>query len=375
MSDWEEFESYENDDSDWVDENESGGIDIGMDTSPAELKQGKVETDKKGQNVALLAFQHTGKSLNASMYGFLNTKYFDKIGVKEKYPKTYEMIKTGVIPEVEELHVLDLDGSFEKLSHKGIFGRLVEPLYRDGVIKRTEIKIPKVKVDSVNKIARQVSKKAIDTTKAKIENTIHAWTRDDHEGCCMIIDSMSSYDELLNDKFRLLYEDVLAEEDQDHVGGSLKGVKQSYWKIRNGWWTETLRDKRGYSGFQIDTYKLEPKQHQWLEKEIDAAKKSKHADPDDILPFKIIWAPRTEYDLDMIHLIRTNVHEEWWMETLSRFEGNKRESGFSLKNIKSIYFTPNKREVAYELMEALAPSLLGEVEDEEGNLMTNEDLW
>lgn len=368
MGDFDGFDSFEEDD--W-EEGEDGEV---MDVKAVKGRTADGEAKRKGDNVALLAFTKGGKSMTAALYGYLNTDYFDKFNVKENFPKVYQLIKEGYVPEIEKIDVLDLDGSFDQLGHKGAFWTLTKHLWRDGRIDLTEnLEIPKVDVDSVSQVARNVAKKKIDEAKLRIENTISQRVKDNPETTCLVIDSMSSYDELLNDKFRLLYEDVLAEKDKRHIGGSLDGVKQSYWKIRNGWWVETLRDKRKYPGWQIDTYKLEDKQYTWLQKEIDAAKKHPQKTADDVLPFNIIWAPRTTYDLDFVHLLRGQ-GDDLWMETMNRYEKSESEAEFSLKDLQRINYTKNRRSAVYEILEQLAPSIMGEIE-EDGELLEDDDLW
>lgn len=361
-----DFDDFEEDD--WEEE------DVNT-IEPAKRKQGEVESDKKGQNVALLAFTEGGKSLTESLYGYLNSDFFDVIpDCRERFPKTVQMLKDGTLPQVEKLDILDLDGSYEKLSHKGIFGRLSKPLYEKGMIYITDdLEIPKVDVSTVKQSALLVAKKKIDEAKLKIEATISDRVKHNEETTLLAIDSMSSYDELLNDKFRILYEEVLADKKKKHVGSSLDGIKQSYWKIRNGWWVETLRNKRKYPGWQIDTYKLEEKQYTWLSKEIDGAKKHPQKTEEDVLPFKIVWAPRTTYDLDLVHLLRSD-GRQYWMETMNRYKKNKAEAEFSLRDLDRIYYTPNRRSAVYEVLEELAPWILGEVE-EGGELLEDDELW
>jgi hypothetical protein len=310
-----------------------------------------------GYNVALPAFEWKGKSLLATLIGFLNTEYFDMFDVQENYPNVYRLIKEGYIPEVEEIRVLDLDASYENLSHSGIFYDLVKPLYKDEKIKRKTIKVKRRQQRLINNDIREVALLDIDKTKAQIENYITMATRDYGPEVAFLIDSMSSYDELLNDKFRILYENVIAEEDKRALGSSLKGIKQSFWTIRNGWWLETLRDKRSYKGWQIDTYKISPKSDIWLEKEIETAKKS-GKDVDDIVDYTIQWAPRTEFELDFIMQIN-NDGDNYWVDVRNRFQGNTQ--GVTDR----CYYTKEKRRAWFEILDKLAPYLMSEKEDKE----------
>ena len=145
--DWEK--DFVGNDSDWeehVNADEQGKREI----EKAVYEEDDGEQSFSGLNVAFTAYEHKGKTLMATLLGFLNTEYFDTLNVKEKFPKTYQMIKEGVVPEVEKIQVLDLDCSYKKLSHLGIFGKLVKPLYIAKKIKRTTIKIPKRKIDFLN---------------------------------------------------------------------------------------------------------------------------------------------------------------------------------------------------------------------------------
>jgi hypothetical protein len=321
-----------------------------------------------GMNIAFVAKEMKGKTLLATLCGYLNTEYFDKFNVKEEFPKVYQIIKTGLLPEVERIQVLDLDNSYKKLSKLGIFGRLVKPLYNEHKIQRKTIKIPKRKVDIANPYAMELAGIDIDRTKKRIENAITENVTDNGSEVMFLIDSMSSYDELLNDKFRIIYESVLAKEDEKKFGSSLKGINQSYWKIRNGWWIETLRDKRSYKGWQIDTYKMSTKPDMWLEKEIDSAIK-KGKDPKKVLEYSIQWAPKTEFDLDMVFNIE-NDGEQYWAELKHRFQGN-----VPVEMRERCYYPKNSRRAFYSVLEKVAPYILGEVEKEDGSLATDEDLW
>ncbi|MHA1408766.1 MAG: hypothetical protein ACTSQY_00360 [Candidatus Odinarchaeia archaeon] len=313
-----------------------------------------------GYNIAIPGYEWKGKTLLATLFGFLNSKYFDKMGIKEKFPKSYEMIHSGLVPEVEEIQVLDLDASYRTLSHSGIFYKLVKPLYDENKIKRKTIKIPKRQQNFLNNEIREVALMDIDKTKIRIENEITIATRDNGPEVLFIIDSMSSYDELLNDKFRILFENVIAAEEERGLATSLKGIRQNYWMIRNAWWIETLRDKRNYRGWQIDTYKITPKSDLWLEKEA----KTKNKSIEELENYTIHWAPKTKYEMDFILMV-DNDKEHYWCNVESRFEGN-------IPQNKRVYYTPNRRYAAFEILEELAPAIMGEVDGKE---LTQEELW
>lgn len=325
------------------------------------VKRQEWETDSSeksgsGFNIALPAYEWKGKSLFATLFGYLNHDFFDKLDIKEKFPECYDMFHTGLLPEVELIQVLDLDASYKHLSHTGIFGKLVKTLYDKKRIQRKTIKIPKRQQKIVNRDIREISTLDIDKTKMQIENEITIATRDNGSEIMLLIDSMSSYDELLNDKFRILYENVIADSDKRNLGSSLKGIKQSFWTIRNGWWLETLRDKRTYEGFQIDTYKISKKSDIWLEKEISTAEKT-GKDINKIVDYIIQWAPRTEFELDLIMYI-DNDKESYWVDVQNRLQGN-----VPVEDRDKIYYTPNKVYAVFEVFEKLAPYIKGDVDE------------
>ena len=325
-----------------------------------EWEEDSSETSGNGFNIALPAYEWKGKSLYATLFGYFNSIFFDRMNVKEKFPECYDMFHSGLLPEVEKIQVLDLDASYKRLSHKGVFGTLAKPLYDLKMIKRKTIKIPKRQQKMVNSDVREIATIDIDKTKMEIENEITIATRDNGPEIMLLIDSMSSYDELLNDKFRILYEGVIADSDKRNMGSSLKGIKQSYWTIRNGWWLGTLRDKRTYEGFQIDTYKISPKSDVWLEKEIsikEKAGKSTLAIEDYIIQ----WAPRTEFELDLIMQI-DNDKANYWVDVQNRLQGNVPKA-----ERDRFSYTPKKPYAVFEVFEKLAPYIKGEISEE--------DMW
>ena len=60
------------------------------------------ERSGNGFNIALPAYEWKGKTLFATLCGYLNSEFFDKLNIKEKFPECYDMFHTGLIPEVEE---------------------------------------------------------------------------------------------------------------------------------------------------------------------------------------------------------------------------------------------------------------------------------
>lgn len=348
---------------------------------------------KLNLNIAIKALEWKGKSCIATLFGFCNSKYFDSLHVKELFPKTYDMFHSGFLPEVELVRILDLDTSYKTQSKAGIFGRLVKPLYVSHTIKRKTIKIPKPKINYIDDEAVQVMKSVIAATKLKIDRNIAEIVADSGPEVLFIIDSMSSYDELLNDLFNIVYEDYLAKPKRDKNGqiidsdwnkefSYIQGINQKYYKIRNGWWIDTMRNKRDFAGFQIDTIKMEIKSDLWLDKEVESYKK-KGKNPDDVNPYKEVWVPRSKFDLDVVLLLdnEKSVNElgkpyftSLWVDSTIRMNSNQ-ENDKNTEITQRIDLEPNSRLAAFQILEGLAPFLLGEVEKEDGSLMSDDELW
>ncbi len=342
--------------------------DDGKEISPANL------------NIALIGYEHSGKSILYTLSGYWNQSWWTtspaKTGILiEKYPKCKEMIKSGILPEVEQVQVLDLDCSYGTLSKVGVFGKLARPLYKKGIIRRTKnLNIPQRQAGLVNKVFKEIAIQDFDICKTKIDNEINKAVKDNPETTALCVDSMTSLDELLNNKFRILYEVAIAPTRKDkkgklkgdYYGVSLDGIKQSYWKIRNGWWLGTLRTKRQYKGWQFDTYKVETKHPIWLARELKEAEDA-GKDVKKVKDYKIEWAPKTKYDLDIILWLENNglkgEKEDYWAKIKNRFEGSTlMDDEFH----RETHYTPRRVCAFYDLMEQLAPSILGEVEREDG---------
>ena len=363
------------DESEWVDEKkadqqpsmvEAVVYDEGGDIKPGAL------------NCAFIGYEHSGKSILYTLSGYFNSKWWTTSSAKEgghinidKYPKCKQLIKEGWVPEVEKVQVIDLDCSYKTLSKIGIFGKLVRPLYKAKIIKVGSIPVPQRQAGLVNNIIKEIAIKDFDITKQKFDNELTVAVRDNDETTALAIDSMTSVDELLNNKFQILYEIALAphkkKDPKDHYGSALEGIQQTYWKIRNGWWLQTLRTKREYRGWQFDTYKVETKHPIWLEKEQEKAK-AKGEDPNSVKTYIIEWAPKTKYDLDLIFWLENNGLKgnagEYWVRLKNRFEGSTlMDEDFH----RNIHYTPRRVCAFYDIMEQIAPSLLGEVERVDGS--------
>lgn len=335
-------------------------------------------------NIGVRALHWGGKTAVLALSGFLNTKFFDKFNVKEDFPKTYDIIKSGLVPEIEKEIIIDLDCQFETQALGGTIGKLCKPI-RD-IIFVKKIPIPKQNIDYVGDEAVNVSKAAIAGTKLNIDNNIRNYATDSGPEVMLGVDSMSSYEQLCNDLFNIAYEDYMAkpkkgEVDFQKLFSFEKGINQKYWRVRNGWFEGALRDKRSHKGWQFDTYKMEVKPHAWLKKERASAE-SNDLDPALVDPYKTVWAPKTMFHLDFVLTIWNekfvdsfgNTHiKKLWADALMRLSGNQRKVNTNDFQ-KRIDLTPNRRRLIFEIVEGLAPYITGEIV-EDGQELKDEDLW
>ena len=71
----------------------------------------------------------------------------------------------------------------------------------------------------------------------------------------------------------------------------------------------------------------------------------------------------------MIFMIE-NDGDQYWAELKHRFQGN-----IPKEMRERCYYPRNKRGAMFEILEKVAPYILGEVVKEDGSLLTEEELW
>ena len=71
----------------------------------------------------------------------------------------------------------------------------------------------------------------------------------------------------------------------------------------------------------------------------------------------------------MIFMIE-NDSEQYWAELKHRFQGT-----VPIEMKERCYYEKNKRSAFYDILEKVAPYVLGEVVKKDGSLVTEEELW
>jgi len=319
----------------------------------------------KGISIGAVGYSKNGKSLMGSLFPWLNQRWWSSSPLKqgkfidiEKYPLVKEMIVTGFIPEVSCLQVIDLDGSYDSKSRFGIFGRLTDELYKAKMIKKTTINVPGRIVKIGDGSFRELAKKEIELAKIKIDNEIEIAVKDNDETVALMVDPFDELDRLLNNMFRITYEENIAPvrplksgKTKDFYSSSLDGIPRKFWYMRNSWFEDTLRAKRPYKGFLYDTFKVDYKDPEY----------AKEGAPD----YKIAMTKRSHYFMDLIIWFDSTNYEA---KIINRFKGDQDKlKPLDFSKAEIIPYTPRKVKCIYEIFEKLAPSLLGMEEQIDGS--------
>jgi len=314
---------------------------VANDTIKETINYRPLSKAKFGLNIAVLGQDMLGKSLLSYMFGYFNSKYISKLD-PEEFPNTIELLKGGYMPEVERIVVLDLDNSFEKNSSRGTFYDLTHPLREITYIDT--IYIPKRQSKAKEGTVVNVRSEELFKAKRKVEDAIDVAMEDYGEGTLFIIDSMSSYYECLNDMFSIVYEAAFGKSAYSKVD------QQNQYQIRNAWWAETMKKKRNFPGWQIDTIKVIEKPDHW--------KKKGQSD------FNFKWAEgsgNNQFNLDQIYWIKRD------SDGLAYFDiVNARYKSLIEAENMGIYYPLKKRTAPFVFIEQMAPYLIsGQVNDEE----------
>jgi len=348
--------------------NENEWEEVEEKNKPAEIKPAVYDYGEKASNrgiaIGAVGYSKNGKTLMGTLLPWLNQKWWSSSPAKqgkyidiEKYPLVREMIKTGLIPEVSEIQVIDLDGSFESKSKYGIFGRLVDELYKANMIRKTTIKVPGRIVKIGDGSFRELAKKEIELAKLKIDNEVQIAMRDNDETVALMIDPFDEIERLLTNMFRITYEENIAPvrplksgKTKDFYSSSLDGIPRKFWYMRNSWFEDMLRAKRDYKGYCYDTFKID-----WKDPEY-----SKEGD----LDYKIAMTKRSHYFMDLIIWFDSFTYEA---KVINRFKGEQdKVKPLDFTKAELIPYSKRKPKAIYEIFEKLAPSLMGMIEKEDG---------
>jgi len=240
-----------------------------------------------GKNLAIVGQPMTGKTIAAMLFGFFNLDYKDQI-LEAGYPDVVELLEADLLPEIRKIMVLESENNLLKALNAGVEKHLFRPFIENKTIQVAPIIIPRkdVRLTADNKII-SVRRQLMEELKEQFDEEVKAIVADEDEHTLFIIDSMSSYKKLLDDKFGLLYE-VLNKRDNAVFDG-IDTYRQSFYASRNTWWENLMKSKRGFKGWNIDTFKESETPEHYLKPGED--------------PYRIKWVGGTEHNLDMVFRI------------------------------------------------------------------------
>jgi len=319
-----------------------------------EIKYKTIDLKNKfGLNLAIIG-QHTrGKSTLAGTFGFFNSKYVNKLD-PEKFPNTIKLLKGGYMPEVEKVQILDLDNGYEKASSRGSFKNIMKPLFEDDIVEIKALYIPERQENIEDGEVFDSNIKELEKAKREIETYIKYACKHNGPEVLFIIDSMSSYEEVLNNRFKILFEKV-ANLPSLASTIDMKKLNQAFWTIRNGWWNEIMKTKRGYPGWQIDIYKATAT--------LDWVKETQKKEGKPVTQYHIQWGSPNNaplFNLDQVYFLHRDVDDLPYVDLKEgRYKSQNKADNHNIR------YELKKRNAGLILIEHMAPYLMEEIESDD----------
>jgi len=250
-----------------------------------------------GKNLAIVGQPMVGKTILALLMGYYNSDYKQDI-LDAGYPAVVDVMETDLLPEIRKIMVLETENNLLKSLNTGIEKLLLKPFVERKMIQVAPILIPRREVKMSDGKIVSLMREKIEALKEEFDYAVKSIVEDEDEHTLFVIDSMSAYKKLLDDKFGLMYE-IISKRDSATMDG-IDTYKQAYYASRNTWWENLLQSKRGFKGWNVDTYK-----------ESEIPEHYRKPGEDD---FRIKWIGGTEHNLDMVYRIeklpsgQRNVH-------------------------------------------------------------------
>lgn len=312
------------------------------------LKWYKPKKDAKyGKNIAIVGQPMAGKTLLSLSFGFFNSKY--KKHIREAgFHKVIEVMDAGILPEIEKIVVLESENNLRKALNDGVEKALFTPFINEGIIDIIPITVPRKSIIVRNNKLVDITKELLEEKKNQYKDTVKQIVDEEDEGTLFIIDSATKYKKLLDDRLGTIIDTI-----QGRKHTSLEGLDkytQVFYSHRNTEWENLMEYKRGFKGWNIDTYK-ESKTPGWvLEKDPTAD------------PLNTKWVNGTEHFLDMIYRITALSNGD---REISIMGGKGRYLPEDPKDWKPFKLPLKSRLGAMPLIDLMCKKLLmGEVKDE-----------
>lgn len=293
---------------------------------------------KYGKNIGILGQPMHGKTNLALQLGFFNSKY--KKYMKEAgYVGCLELLNKGVVAEVEKIIVLESENNLMKSLNDGVEKVLYRPFIDEGILDIIPIVIPRKKVTIKNGKLVDITADLLREIKEQYVETVKQIVDDEGEGTLFIIDSATKYKKLLDDRLGTIIDKV-----QGRSSASLEGLEkytQVFYSYRNTEWEDLMEYKRGFKGWNIDTFKETPTPQQYIDVGAD--------------PISTKWVNGTEFFLDVVYRVTALANGSRKVEIV---EGASRYLPSDPKEWKPWFLPKMSRMGGLSLIEKMSEKLL-----------------
>lgn len=297
-----------------------------------------------GKNIAILGQAHAGKTNLALLHAYFNSKYIPKM--KEKgYHDVVELLKSGILAEIEEIVVVESENNLKKAMNDGVEKALYRPLLP--ILDIIPVKIPRKEVVIRGGKLVNINKEKIQQAIDKYKEVVMGLVDDKDESCLLIIDSATKFKKLLDDKLGNVIE--IAEKRAQSTVEGLDKYTQIFYAFRNTEWEKVMEYKRGFKGWNVDTFKESKTPQQYVD--LGAAELSTK------------WVGGTPHFLDIVWRITRQADESRLIEIA---DGKSRYMPTSADMLKPFKLPLKSRMAAMSLISRMTEKLmLGESQDDE----------
>lgn len=257
-----------------------------------------------GYTIGLMGEAMSGKTASAITMGYMNKKY-----IKELRAAGFEYIPNALeneeIPEVTKIILIESENAFKKQRKRpfeqAIYGELtpmikvvcIPIVQQQEIVAGEGVKVDPNSIDSIQ-LASDMYIAAIDDIAEK---------NDSHT--LVIFDSASRLKWLLDTKADIVINSKIKTGGEEEI----KHFTMQKWSNRNRWWQYCMSKLRGLPGWVVATF-MEERRSQWI---IDMmTEKGKF-----ITDTKLEWAPKTEFNFDMIYHFVVNEDKSIKIDVMS----------------------------------------------------------
>lgn len=305
------------------------------------------DTRKFGKNIGILGQAHAGKTNLLLQHGFFNSKFIPRIR-DAGYHDVIELLKSGILPEIEKIVVLESENNLMKALNDGVEKALYKPI-RD-IIDIIPVKMPrKAIVYKKGKIV-SINKELLSQVIEKFKEEVFALVDDEPETTLIGIDSATKPKKLLDDKLGFFIDTF-----EKRPNASLEGLDKYtmiFYAHRNTEWETIMEYKRGFKGWNIDTFKESKTPDFVLAK--DPTKN----------PISTKWVSGTEHFLDIVW--RITALNNGQIRKVEIADGKSRYMPSKIELLKPFTIKQTSRMAAMPLISRMTEKLmLGETKDDE----------